>query len=85
MFDYLASVIVVADGFEDWAKVVGCMREALAGMPDVLVGISLLSANGYAVRTLAHSAPAMNAATTELWSLARELVFGLPRFEQRKY
>jgi hypothetical protein len=54
-------------------------------MPDALAGVSLLTANGCVARILAHSAPAMNAATTELCALARELVLGLPRFELRKY
>jgi urease accessory protein len=84
-FDYLACVIVLADGFAAWTKVASQLREAVAGIPEVLAGVSLLTANGCVARILAHSAPAMNQATTELCALARELILGRPRFELRKY
>jgi urease accessory protein len=84
-FDYLTSMGVFADGFENWQRVVAAMNAELDSMPQVLGGVSLLSHGSCVIRYMARSASEMIQMNKKLWDAARELVVRLPRFDHRKY
>ena len=84
-FDYLTSMGVFADGFENWQRVVAAMNAELDSMPQVLGGVSLLSHGSCVIRYMARSASEMIQMNKKLWDAARELVVQLPRFDHRKY
>jgi urease accessory protein len=84
-FDYLISMGVFADGFENWQRVAAAMNAELDSMPQVRGGVSLLSHGGCVIRYMARSASEMIQMNKKLWDAARELVVQLPRFDHRKY
>ena len=84
-FDYLASLLVFAEGFTRWLEVCAALNAAIEGFPDVRGGATLLSRDGCVARFLARSAPDMALASKTLWDAARKVVTGLPPFDYRKY
>ena len=84
-FDYMACLIVVADGFARWNDVSSAMSAALDSESGVHIGASLLSRGGCVVRFLARSAPDMTRVAKRLWDAAREHVLRLPPLDHRKY
>jgi urease accessory protein len=84
-FSYVASLVVLADGFKAWDALVASFEAQLNRLPQVFGGVSLLAASGCLVRLFAHSAVDLTLAQAKLWAQARELVLGLAPFDLRKY
>src|SRR4029077_18094479 len=84
-FDYMASICLFAEGFENLRRVAAAMNAELETLPQVRGGVSLLSRGGCVIRYLARSASEMTGMNKKLWDAARELVVQLPRFDHRKY
>jgi len=84
-FDYMACLILVADGFARWNDVSSAMNAALDSESGVHGGASLLSLGGCVVRFLARSAPDMTRVAKRLTDAAREHVLRLPPLDHRKY
>jgi urease accessory protein len=84
-FGYVASLVVLADGFENWPHVADAMHATLATLPQILAGASLLSSGGCVVRYLAASAGDLADATSALWAAARQSLLALPPYDLRKY
>jgi urease accessory protein len=84
-FDYTSSLGLFADGFTRWKEVSVALNEELKSAPNVRGGASQLSQGGCVARFLARSASDMTLANKKLWDAARELLVGLPPFDQRKY
>jgi urease accessory protein len=84
-FSYLATLVILADEFSDWKEVVAAMDAELRNTPQLHGGASLLAHSGCLVKLLAHSASDLARAQATLWGRARQIVFGLPPFDLRKY
>jgi urease accessory protein len=84
-FGYVASLVMLADRFENWHSVADAMHAALATMPQLRAGASLLGSGGCVVRYLAQSAGDLVSATSALWAAARQSFLALPPFDLRKY
>jgi urease accessory protein len=84
-FGYLASFVLIADGFDGWPEIIASMNETIAARPRVFGGASLLARAGCAVRLLAKSAVDLTDAATALWAASRSALLGLPPAELRKY
>jgi urease accessory protein len=84
-FGYVASLMILADGVENWPRVVAAMHATLATMPQIRAGASLLGAGGCVVRYLAASAGDLASATSTLWAAGRQSLLALPPFDLRKY
>jgi urease accessory protein len=84
-FDYLATLLVVADKVKDWSDIVAAMNAELAGLPEVRAGVSALATGGCAVKLLAHTASDMTRAQATLWKCARRAILGSDLVDLRKY
>ncbi len=84
-FDYMSCVGLFADGFTRWKEVSAIANEIVNGEPGIHGGATELSPGGCVVRYLARSASDMTQANKKLWDAARQLIAGLPPFDQRKY
>ncbi len=84
-FGYLASFVLIADGFDAWSTVLASLNESLAAAPHVFGGASLLSSAGCVVRFLTKSAVELTDAIATLWAAARSSLLGLPPAALRKY
>jgi urease accessory protein len=84
-FGYIASLVLLADGFENWPRVSDAIHATLATMPQIRAGTSLLGAGGCVVRYLAATAGDLANATSALWAAARQALLALPPFDLRKY
>ena len=84
-FDYLATLVIVADQSNDWAKLVAVIHAELAAMPEIRAGVSALTSHGCVLKLLAHTASGMSRAQTTLWSCARREVLGSDAADLRKY
>ena len=84
-FNYLATLVIVADGFEGWKETVAAMDAELRNMPQVYGGASALASGGCVVKLLARSASDLTCAQAALWGRARQIVFGSPAIDLRKY
>ena len=84
-FDYMTSLLVVADGFTRWLELCETLNAALERMPELLGGASVLARGGCVARFLARSASDMTDANKKLWGVAREALLGLAPFDDRKY
>ena len=84
-FGYVASLVMLGDGFEDWQSVLDAMYATLATMPQIRAGASLLGGGGCVVRYLAASAGDLVSATSALWAAARHSLLALPPSDLRKY
>ena len=84
-FNYVASLVVLADGFRGWEGLIASIEAQLKRMPQIHGGVSLLGASGCLVRLFTHSAADLTLAQARLWAQARELVLGLAPFALRKY
>jgi urease accessory protein len=83
-YDVLASLYVVCSGTPA-SGLVALLRDALAEVPDVLAGVTELPAGrGAAVRVLAHTSKAVQAAMRAAWERARIAVIGAPAPNLRK-
>jgi urease accessory protein len=84
-FGYVASLVMLADGFENWQSVTDATHATLATMPHLRAGASLLGSGGCVVRYLTATAGDLAAATSALWAAARRSLLALPPFDLRKY
>jgi urease accessory protein len=84
-FGYVASLVLFADGFENWQGVADATHATLATMPHLRAGASLLGSGGCVVRYLTTSAGDLVGATSALWATARRSLLALPHFDLRKY
>ena len=84
-FDYMATLLVIADGFERWNETVAAMDAALKELPAVYGGASALANGGCIVKLLARSASNLTQAQSSLCGLARQRVFNSPAIDLRKY
>jgi urease accessory protein len=84
-FNYLATLVIVADEFKSWKETVTAMGAELKAMPEVYGGVSALASGGCVVKLLARSASDLMRAQITLWGRARQVVFGSPPVDLRKY
>jgi urease accessory protein len=84
-FDYMACVLLVADGFEDWQPVAANINTELEAESQVSGGVSLLSQGGCVIRYRTRSASEITHVNKRLWDKARELILQLRPFDHRKY
>jgi len=84
-FPYLATLVIVADAFDGWNEVVRAMDAEVDHIPQVYGGASALGRGGCLVKLLARSASDLVLAQTALWGRARQIVFGSPAVDLRKY
>ncbi len=84
-FGYLASFVLIADGFDSWPELLALLNETLVAAPRVYGGASLLASAGCVVRFLAKSAVDLTDAAGAFWAAARGALLGLPPAELRKY
>lgn len=84
-FNYLATLIIVADGLDGWKETVAEMNAELRKMPAVYGGGSVLASAGCVVKLLTRSASDLVGAQAALWGRARQIVLGSPALDLRKY
>lgn len=84
-FDYMTSMLLLADGFRDWQPVAAAINAELEAAPLVSGGVSLLTQGGCVIRYLTRSASEMTRVNKRLWDKARGLVLQLRPFDHRKY
>lgn len=84
-FNYLATLVIVADELEGWKETVAAMNAELRSMPQVYGGGSALASGGCVVKLLARSASDLMGAQAALWGRARQIVLGSPAIDLRKY
>jgi len=84
-FNYLATLVIVADDFDDWKETAAALDAELRKMPRVYGGASALPSHGCNVKLLAPCASDLVAAQAALWARARDLVFGSSAVDLRKY
>lgn len=84
-FDYLATLILVADRRDGWREAAAAMDEELRNIPQVYGGASALASYGCIVKLMVRSASDLIAAQAALWGRARQILFGLPAIDLRKY
>jgi urease accessory protein len=84
-FNYAASLVLIAEAFDDWSGVTAALSEELSGFPELWGGVSPLGCGGCIVKLLTRSAPMLLQAQTNLWARARQLLLGKPPFDTRKY
>ncbi|MEU6205547.1 urease accessory protein UreD [Micromonospora musae] len=83
-YDILASLYVICSGMPP-GELVTVLREALAGVPEVLSGVTQLpGGRGAAVRILGHTSRDVQAAMHAAWDRARTLLLGSPAPDLRK-
>jgi len=84
-FNYVATLVIVADQSKNWQETVTAMDAELKDMPQVYGGASALASGGCVVKLLARSASDLMRAQTKLWGCARQRVFGSLPVDLRKY
>ena len=84
-FDYMASLLVFAEGFTRWPDVCAALNVEIKRFPNARGGATILARGGCVARFLARSAPDMTLLSKALWDAARTHVAGLPPFDHRKY
>jgi len=83
-FGYLATVGLFADGVDAWESMVLSLQEELLKSPSIRGAASPISRGGCVLRLLAHTAPELTQAVRNLWTVARQLLLGLPAVDLRK-
>ena len=84
-FNYLGTLVIVADELDRWTEMVAAMNTELKNMPEVRGGASALASAGCVVKLLARSASDLVSAETALWGHARPMVLGSTAIDLRKY
>jgi urease accessory protein len=83
-YDIVAGLYVISSRTSP-AEIVSVLRAALAGVPDVLAGVTELPAGrGAAVRLLGHRSPEVRTAVHAAWDRVRTLLLGSPAPDLRK-
>jgi urease accessory protein len=83
-FNYVASLLAVADRWSGWERLKFALDERLADFPLVYGGVSLLAQGGCYVRYLTCTAHELGQTTRALWVATRRLLLGLDAFDLRK-
>ncbi len=83
-FNYLATVVVVADAIRAWASVLDEIEMTLRQCPAIYSGVSEISAGGWVVRLMTRTAADLIVAKGKIWAIARKAVLGLDAFDLRK-
>ncbi len=83
-FNYLASVVVVADASPVWASALDEIDAMLQGFHQINYGVSEIAAGGWVVRLMTRTATDLIAAKQNIWAIARRKVLGLEAFDLRK-
>jgi urease accessory protein len=83
-FNYLATVVVIADTTAAWSSVLDETDATLRQLPGVNFGVTEISAGGWVVRLMTHTATELIVAKTYVWSIARRAILGLETFDLRK-
>lgn len=84
-FNYLATLVLVAEDVAAVTATLAALNAQLAGMPQIHGGASLLANGGCVVKLLARSASDLMSAQTALWARARNVLFGSVAVDLRKY
>lgn len=84
-FNYLATLIVLADGHDGWKELIAQLDAELSNIPRVYGGVSALASSGCIVKLLARSASDLASAQKSLWDRARRTVLRSPAIDLRKY
>lgn len=84
-WNYLATLLLLADMSEDWKRIAAAMDTELENLPQVYGGTSALASSGCVVKLLARSAADLTSAQIALWTRARQLLFGAAPVCLRKY
>ena len=72
-FNYLATLVLVADDLDGWKETAAALDAELGNMPQVHGGSSALASAGCVVKLLARSAPDLVSAQATLWARARQI------------
>jgi len=83
-FNYLATLVLVADGLDGWKETAAALDAELRNVPQVHGGASALASAGCVVKLLARSASDLLSAQAALWARARQIVLGSPAIDLRK-
>lgn len=84
-FNYLATLVIVADKLDGWKETAAAMDAELKNRPQVCGGGSALASGGCVVKLLARSASDLMDAQAALWGRARHIVLGSSAIDLRKY
>jgi urease accessory protein len=84
-FDYLATLVVVADKLDGWNEIAATMTAELARRPELRTGVSALTSSGFVIKLLARTASEMAYAQAILWRHARQAILGSDVVDLRKY
>ncbi len=84
-FGYLASLGLFGEGFGRWETTARALEERLGELPALRGGVSQISRGDCLVRFLVALASDLTHAVGSLWALARQLLFGLPPLDLRKW
>ena len=84
-FNYLAMLVIVADGCETGRKPLQRWARSLEIFLDAYGGVSALASSGCVVKLLARSASDLLSAQAWLWGRARQIILGSPAIDLRKY
>lgn len=84
-FNYLATLVLIADELDDWKEIAAALDAELGNMPQVQGGSSAFASAGCVVKLLARSATDLVSAQATLWACARQLLLGAPAIDLRKY
>jgi urease accessory protein len=83
-FNYLATVVVVADATAGWSSVLDETDATLQQLPGINFGVTEISAGGWIVRLMTHTAAELIVAKTKIWAIARRAILGFEAFDLRK-
>lgn len=84
-FNYMATLVIVADQLDVWKETAAAMNAELKKIPQVHAGATMLAASGCVVKLLARSASDLSAAQKALWGRARRMIFRSLAVDLRKY
>lgn len=84
-FNYMASLVVVADGFNGWKGLVSALSTVLSAVPDVQGGASLAGGSSCVARFMTPTSSQLASIMQTLWDCVREIVLKRPPLFRRKY
>jgi len=83
-FNYLATVVVVADASPIWSSLLNEIDMMLQAFDEINCGVSEIAAGGLVVRLMTRTASDLILAKRNIWAIARRAVLGLEAFDLRK-
>ncbi|MGA2409522.1 MAG: urease accessory protein UreD [Candidatus Binataceae bacterium] len=84
-YNYLATIVIAADGDRDWSGLVAALDAALQGITGVCGSASATARGGCVARLITTTADALNQTALMLWGIARKDLLGLSAFPLRKF